>query len=90
MLGTVCRCQRDASLACRCRSTSEASAQDPAHRATRPVGADPKWRFMWRLGDRPQRTRFAELNAEPVVPAGAARAMVRVRDRYRVNSEPEL
>lgn len=44
--------------------------QAPGHRATAPVGADPKWRFMWRLGDRPAQTQFAELNAEPVIPAG--------------------
>ena len=46
------------------------SAQRPEHRAAVPRGADPKWRFFWRLGPRPQRTDFAELNAEPVVPAG--------------------
>lgn len=32
--------------------------------------ADPKWRFMWRIGPRPSHTRFAELNAAPVVPKG--------------------
>ena len=45
-------------------------AQAPEHRAAIPRGADPKWRFFWRLGPRPQKTQFAELNAEPVVPAG--------------------
>ena len=44
--------------------------QLPEHRATVPPGADPKWRFFWRLGPRPERTQFAELNAEPVIPAG--------------------
>ena len=44
--------------------------QPPGHRATAPAGADPKWRFMRRLGPRPARTQFAEFNAEPVVPAG--------------------
>jgi hypothetical protein len=23
-----------------------------------PVGADPKWRYMWRVGPRPLKTRF--------------------------------
>ena len=66
-------------LACHCCLNCRASTQDPAHRATRPVGADPKWRFMWRLGDRPRQTRFAELNAEPVVPAGEAARCERLR-----------
>ena len=44
--------------------------QLPEHRATVPPGADPKWRFFWRLGPRPEQTHFAELNAEPVIPAG--------------------
>jgi len=33
-----------------------------------PHGADAKWRFFWRLGERPQSTAFPELNAAPVVP----------------------
>ncbi|KJE88723.1 hypothetical protein CAOG_00318 [Capsaspora owczarzaki ATCC 30864] len=37
-------------------------------RAHVPVGPDPKWRFFWRLGERPSETKFKELNAEPVVP----------------------
>lgn len=40
------------------------------HRPTLPTGPDPKWRYFWRIGDRPADTDFAELNAEPVVPAG--------------------
>lgn len=47
------------------------AAQPPGHRATLPAGPDPKWRFFWRLGPRPARTRFAELNAPPVIPEGA-------------------
>ncbi|CAI9103148.1 OLC1v1001594C1 [Oldenlandia corymbosa var. corymbosa] len=35
-----------------------------------PSGPDPKWRYMWRVGPRPQNTRFKELNAEPVIPEG--------------------
>jgi hypothetical protein len=27
-----------------------------------------KWRFFWRVGDRPQQTQYPELNAAPVVP----------------------
>ncbi|GLC43943.1 hypothetical protein PLESTB_000212400 [Pleodorina starrii] len=38
------------------------------NRATMPTGADLKWRYMWRVGQRPQSTNFPELNAEPVVP----------------------
>jgi len=34
-----------------------------------PPELDPKWRFFWRLGDRPKETSYEELNAEPVVPA---------------------
>jgi hypothetical protein len=30
--------------------------------------ADVKWRYMWRVGPRPQSTQYAELNSEPVVP----------------------
>lgn len=35
-----------------------------------PVGPDPKWRYMWRIGPRPSNTRFQELNSEPVIPEG--------------------
>ncbi|KAK9910006.1 hypothetical protein M0R45_033983 [Rubus argutus] len=35
-----------------------------------PKGPDRKWRYMWRVGPRPSKTRFQELNAEPVVPDG--------------------
>lgn len=47
-------------------------AQRPGHRATRPTGPDAKWRFFWRLGERPPEgeTAFPELNASPVVPSG--------------------
>jgi hypothetical protein len=46
------------------------ASQLPEHRATPPTGADAKWRFFWRLGQRPINTEFPELNAEPVVPSG--------------------
>ena len=29
---------------------------------------DAKWRFFWRIGDRPESSQFEELNASPVVP----------------------
>lgn len=35
-----------------------------------PRGPDPKWRYMWRVGPRPENTRFKELNSEPVIPEG--------------------
>jgi isopenicillin N synthase-like dioxygenase len=45
-------------------------AMEPSNRPLRPTGPDPKWRFFWRIGDRPEadQTAFAELNAPPVVP----------------------
>lgn len=52
-------------------SIASIHSQPAEHRARIPQGADPKWRYMWRIGDRPAETRYAELNAEPVVPAGA-------------------
>lgn len=33
-----------------------------------PPEKDPKWRFFWRLGDRPAETKYADLNAPPVTP----------------------
>ncbi|TXG55804.1 hypothetical protein EZV62_017117 [Acer yangbiense] len=35
-----------------------------------PKGPDCKWRYMWRAGPRPSKTRFQELNSEPVIPEG--------------------
>ncbi|ERN11686.1 uncharacterized protein LOC18439887 isoform X1 [Amborella trichopoda] len=35
-----------------------------------PMGPDPKWRYMWRVGPRPPSTHFQELNSEPVIPEG--------------------
>lgn len=40
----------------------------PISRPLIPVGPDRKWRYMWRIGPRPSKTRFQELNAEPVIP----------------------
>ena len=39
------------------------------HRPYEIVGPDPKWRFFWRIGERPKEGGFEALNAEPVVPA---------------------
>ncbi len=30
---------------------------------------DPKWRFMWRMGELPPSTEYPEQNAAPVIPA---------------------
>ena len=40
----------------------------------RPSLPDPKWRFFWRIGERPDEseTEFADLNAPPVVPRAFA------------------
>ena len=32
------------------------------------TGPDPKWRFFWRIGERPSEGGFEDLNAAPVVP----------------------
>ncbi|KAL8262449.1 hypothetical protein R6Q59_023798 [Mikania micrantha] len=37
---------------------------------TIPTGPDLKSRYMWRVGPRPSKTRFQELNSEPVLPEG--------------------
>jgi len=42
---------------------------DPKNAAHQPKGADPKWRFFWRIGERPSSSSFPELNSEPVVPS---------------------
>ncbi len=41
-----------------------------------------QWRFMWRLGPRPEQTEFAELNAEPVVPAAFRDTWAEVMDGW--------
>jgi isopenicillin N synthase-like dioxygenase len=35
-----------------------------------PPEFDPKWRFFWRIGDRPTDTKYGSLNMEQVVPEG--------------------
>ncbi len=34
------------------------------------TGADPKWRFFWPIGERPQTTKFERLNVPQVIPEG--------------------
>jgi len=34
-----------------------------------PKGADLKWRYFWRIGSRPEKTDYPELNAPPVIPS---------------------
>lgn len=43
-------------------------ALSPENSAHLPNGPDPKWRFFWRIGERPTSTQFPELNAPAVVP----------------------
>ncbi|MEW5313807.1 MAG: hypothetical protein WDW38_005344 [Sanguina aurantia] len=33
-------------------------------------GTDLKWRYFWRVGERPAQSNFSELNAAPVIPPG--------------------
>jgi len=42
--------------------------QDPDNKAHLPDGPDKKWRFFWRIGERPENTSYPELNAPPVIP----------------------
>jgi len=43
-------------------------ALSPQNRAHKPKGADAKWRFFWRVGERPADSGFPELNAQPIIP----------------------
>lgn len=56
------------------RSAADSSASPqsfrPGNQPIVPEGADPKWRFMWRIGPRPANTSFPEMNAAPVIPKG--------------------
>jgi len=45
------------------------STLDTNNAAHVPKGADPKWRYFWRIGERPNSTKFPELNAPPVIPS---------------------
>jgi len=50
----------------------EGPSSSSRHFPTWPRGADPKWRFFWRVGPRPAETAFPELNSPQVVPAAFA------------------
>jgi hypothetical protein len=50
------------------RIKRERETDSDSHLPTWPRGADPKWRFFWRVGPRPAVTAFPELNAPQVVP----------------------
>lgn len=65
-----------------CRAAAD--ALPAAARPAWPAGADPKWRFFWRLGPRPPAaaTAFPELNAAPVVPAAFADRWASVLDAW--------
>lgn len=43
----------------------------PEHKPTLPLGPDLKWRYFWRIGQRPKETKFQELNVPPVIPKSA-------------------
>jgi len=43
-------------------------ALDSKNAAHVPTGPDPKWRYFWRIGPRPEATKYPELNAPPVIP----------------------
>ncbi|KAJ8600179.1 hypothetical protein CTAYLR_001951 [Chrysophaeum taylorii] len=47
-----------------------------------PPHPDSKWRFFWRIGPRPAKTAFADLNAAPVVPAGFEEEWGRTMDAW--------
>jgi isopenicillin N synthase-like dioxygenase len=49
-----------------CDATVDAMPME--HRPSPVEGADPKWRFFWRIGPRPGGFQFEDLNAAPVVP----------------------
>jgi len=50
--------------------------------AHKPNGPDPKWRFFWRIGDRPTSTSFPEMNAAPVIPDKFNKQWSEVMDRW--------
>lgn len=58
-------------------AADETSSQMP----TWPRGADPKWRFFWRVGPRPAATAFPELNSPQVVPEAFAGEWEETLDR---------
>ena len=61
------RCLNDAAIG----NIISTLSKDERNAPVPPLGPDPKWRYFWRLGERPTSTRFQELNADPVVPEGS-------------------
>ncbi|KAL2912874.1 hypothetical protein HK105_207655 [Polyrhizophydium stewartii] len=57
------RCGRDDN----CLKLVESMA--PENRPLDFTKPDKKWRFFWRMGERPTETNFPDLNADPVIPA---------------------
>ncbi|KAJ3004427.1 hypothetical protein HKX48_001230 [Thoreauomyces humboldtii] len=57
------KCGRDESC------NARVAAMTPENKPLPYDGADPKWRFFWRIGEAPKKTQFARLNAAPVIPA---------------------
>jgi len=62
--------------------TDVIAAQDEKNKAHTPKGADPKWRFFWRIGDRPKDTTFPEQNAAPVIPDAFNTEWAQVLDQW--------
>ena len=56
-------CKADAECVARINELADENRPQPIK------GPDPKWRFFWRVGERPTEGGFEDLNAEPVYPA---------------------
>lgn len=41
---------------------------DQANKAHKPLGKDPKYRYMWKLGEVPPETNFSDVNSHHVIP----------------------
>jgi isopenicillin N synthase-like dioxygenase len=62
--------------------TTEIKALSPENAAHVPSGADPKWRFFWRIGERPTTSDYPELNAPQVIPKAFADQWATVMDTW--------
>lgn len=47
-----------------------------------PPEKDAKWRFFWRIGERPKTTNFEDLNADPVIPEAFKERWSHVMDTW--------
>ena len=54
--------------ALKCKDLIDEYAVDSKPTLKKDHGADPKWRFFWRIGNRPEKSEYPELNAKQVVP----------------------